>query len=270
MNKTSSIVFQAHRGGLREVPENTLAAFEYAWSFGSIPEADVFATRDNVIMCLHDATLARTTNAPMPVAAEPVVNLTAAEIEQWDAGSWFDSKYAGEKVPRLETVFKKMKNRPERQVYLDLKNLDLDQLGRQIQDNGITSQILFCHNNYENLIRFKQIAPGVRTMRWIGGSVDEIKTKFEQTVAAHFEHLDQVQLHLHHKPLDSKIEYQLPPAFLSEALSITREFGVDLEVLPFEISAESVAGLLDLGITWLCTDYPDRLARYIADWRKNN
>ena len=270
MNRSPSIVFQAHRGGQKEVPENTIGAFEYAWSYGAIPEADVFSTRDNVIMCLHDATLARTTNAPRALATEPVVQMMAAEIEQWDAGSWFDSKYAGEKVPRLEAVLKKMQHKPERQLYLDLKDLDLDQLGSLIQAYEVNSQILFCHNIYENLVRFKQISPGVRTMLWIGGTADEITTKFAQAAAVHFDHLDQVQLHLHRMSPGNKITYQLSPEFLRQALAITQKAGIDLEVLPFEISAESIDGLLDLGITWLCTDYPDRMSRYIDKWQKNN
>ena len=90
-----AVHFQAHRGGLREVPENTLAAFRYAWGLGGIPEVDICTTKDGVIICLHDATLARTTDAPDAVKDVPVEELTFEEVRKWDAGSWFDPQFKG-------------------------------------------------------------------------------------------------------------------------------------------------------------------------------
>ena len=88
--------FQAHRGGMREAPENTLAAYRYAWALGGIPEVDVCTTKDGVIICLHDATLARTTNAPADVKDVPVSELTFEDVRTWDAGwnKWGQSRMA--------------------------------------------------------------------------------------------------------------------------------------------------------------------------------
>ena len=59
------IYWQAHRGGDgHEAPDNTLCAMKYGWSLGGIPEADIRVTRDHEVVCLHDNTLARTTDAP--------------------------------------------------------------------------------------------------------------------------------------------------------------------------------------------------------------
>ena len=66
------IYWQAHRGGGgHEAPDNTLYAMEYGWSLGGIPEADIRVTADREVVCLHDNTLARTTDAP-PELAEPL------------------------------------------------------------------------------------------------------------------------------------------------------------------------------------------------------
>lgn len=53
----------AHRGGAREAPENSLAAFSRAAGLGFIHlETDVRPTRDGVAVLHHDATLDRTTD----------------------------------------------------------------------------------------------------------------------------------------------------------------------------------------------------------------
>lgn len=92
----------AHRGASGEglAPENTLAACERAIELGvDLLEVDVHATRDGHLVVLHDPTLDRTTDLSGPVAEKSL-----AEIRRADAGSWFDPKYRGERVPLLEEV----------------------------------------------------------------------------------------------------------------------------------------------------------------------
>jgi glycerophosphoryl diester phosphodiesterase len=72
-------------------------------------EQDLQITKDGVLVCLHDLTLERTTNVeevfPDRSRLEdnqktwPVSDFTLAEIKRLDAGSWFDQKFAGERVP---------------------------------------------------------------------------------------------------------------------------------------------------------------------------
>lgn len=250
--------FQAHRGGLKEVPENTLAAYRHAWDLGAIPEVDICSTADKVIICLHDDTLKRTTNAKVN-ADTPVSKLTFTEIRQWDAGSWFDPNYTGEKVPSLEEVLREMMLRKEACIYLDLKNVDLKQLAALIKDFGAAERILFCHNKIESCRAMREAVPGLRTMLWIGGEAEEIAQKFRKAAEEEFRGLDQVQLHLKSVPeRQSGIRYQLDDTFLREALRITSGKKVDLEVLPFEFDCESLSHLLDLGIRWYATDEPRR------------
>ena len=53
----------AHRGNRVACPENTLAAFQRALDEGAdILETDLHVTADDVFVCIHDATLDRTTN----------------------------------------------------------------------------------------------------------------------------------------------------------------------------------------------------------------
>jgi len=86
----------AHRGGGSLAPENTLAAMRSARQrgFGAV-EFDVMLSRDSVPVLIHDATLARTTDAVGEVSAA-----TWRQLAALDAGSWFDPAFAGESVPR--------------------------------------------------------------------------------------------------------------------------------------------------------------------------
>jgi glycerophosphoryl diester phosphodiesterase len=88
----------AHRGYSHIAPENTIVAFKKAIGLGFWGcETDIRMTVDGHWVCMHDATLDRTTNGTGPVEA-----MTLAEARQLDAGSWHDSRFAGEQIPTLE------------------------------------------------------------------------------------------------------------------------------------------------------------------------
>lgn len=94
----NSLVFPkviGHRGACHYAPENTLASMYEAERRGvKWIEFDVALTKDQCPVILHDENLKRTTNGRGSVA-----NMSLAEVEQLDAGSWFSSKFAGEKIP---------------------------------------------------------------------------------------------------------------------------------------------------------------------------
>jgi glycerophosphoryl diester phosphodiesterase len=100
----------AHRGASAYAPEHTLEAYRLALAQGAdYVEQDLQITKDSVLVCLHDLTLERTTNVeevfPDRFKLENgakhwnVSDFTLAEIKRLDAGSWFDAKFAGAKVP---------------------------------------------------------------------------------------------------------------------------------------------------------------------------
>ncbi len=90
----------AHRGYSAAAPENTLAAFQLAIERKChLIELDLQFTRDLEPVVIHDPTIDRTTSGEGTVA-----QLSFGEISQWDAGSWFDSVFAAERVPSLGQV----------------------------------------------------------------------------------------------------------------------------------------------------------------------
>jgi glycerophosphoryl diester phosphodiesterase len=110
----------AHRGASAYAPEHTLAAYRLAMKQGAdFVEPDLQITKDGVLVCLHDTTLERTTNVRQvfPDRARevkgrkswPVVDFTLAEVKKLDAGSWFDAKFAGEKVVTFQEMIDAVK-----------------------------------------------------------------------------------------------------------------------------------------------------------------
>ncbi len=90
----------AHRGAGRLAPENTLAAFQRGAKYGyRMFECDVKLSADGVPFLLHDSTLERTTNGRGTAGQQPW-----AELAALDAGSWYSSSFAGERLPSLAQI----------------------------------------------------------------------------------------------------------------------------------------------------------------------
>jgi glycerophosphoryl diester phosphodiesterase len=90
----------AHRGDQKNAPENTLPAIRSAVQKGAhMIEFDVQAAKGGALVVMHDDTVDRTTNGTGKVS-----DLTYAEIAALDAGSWFDPRFAGVRVPLMAEV----------------------------------------------------------------------------------------------------------------------------------------------------------------------
>lgn len=95
----------AHRGYSAVAPENTLPAFESAVKAGAdLVELDYLHSADGVPMVFHDKHLDRTSDAVRRFGGEKIElgSKSSAELQTLDAGSWFNSKFAGTKIPTLE------------------------------------------------------------------------------------------------------------------------------------------------------------------------
>src|SRR5260221_7228624 len=106
----------AHRGASGHAPENTFAAFRKAIAMGAgFIETDLQLSRDARLVAIHDATVNRTTNGQGAVH-----DLTLAELRRLDAGSWFGSEFAGERIPTIEEILEFAKKH-DVVFYLELK-----------------------------------------------------------------------------------------------------------------------------------------------------
>jgi glycerophosphoryl diester phosphodiesterase len=89
-----------HRGAAAHAPENTLAGFRAARTLGCAwVEFDVRLTADGALVVCHDDKLDRTADGRGRISKLPLAALGA-----FDAGRWFDARFAGERIPTLDEV----------------------------------------------------------------------------------------------------------------------------------------------------------------------
>jgi len=94
--KAEQPIVIAHRGGDYFAPENTLICFAASSNKSDMVEFDVYVSLDGELVVIHDATVDRTTDGTGNVNAK-----TLAELKLLDAGSWYSSAFADERIPTL-------------------------------------------------------------------------------------------------------------------------------------------------------------------------
>ena len=89
----------AHRGNRVLCPENTIAAFQQSFRDGAdILETDLHLSKDDKFICIHDATLDRTTDG-----SGRIEELSAAQIKKVSAFNQMEG-FRKERVPLLEEI----------------------------------------------------------------------------------------------------------------------------------------------------------------------
>ena len=120
----------AHRGCSSLAPENTMAAFREALELGAdAVEVDVRLTRDGHVVVMHDRRLDRTTTGNGPVGRH-----TLRELKELDAGSWFDRRFIGERVPTLDEVFDEIPRKFPLYVEMKVRGFGAGTLVRRVVD----------------------------------------------------------------------------------------------------------------------------------------
>lgn len=95
----AAVLSIAHRGGSIYGPENTIAAFTNSLGVTDLMETDSHITSDGKFVIMHDSTVDRTTDGTGAIASK-----TLAQLKLLDAGSWYSSKYIGERIPTMEEM----------------------------------------------------------------------------------------------------------------------------------------------------------------------
>ncbi len=111
---TKSVEIIGHRGASYIAPENTMSSFKLGWKKGADVELDVYLTKDNRIVVIHDDTTKRTAGTDLKVAES-----TSGELRRLDVGSFKSDQYAGEKIPFLADVVKTIPS--GRKLFVEIK-----------------------------------------------------------------------------------------------------------------------------------------------------
>ncbi len=154
-------VIFAHRGASAHAPENTLAAFDLALAqHADAIELDVKLSADGHAIVIHDPTLDRTTGIHGRVK-----DLSLAELQSLDAGSFFSERYRGEKIPTLEAVFETVGKRTFINVELTNYMTPRDQLVETVcmlvKKFGLQNRVMFSSFFASNLSKAQAYLPEV-------------------------------------------------------------------------------------------------------------
>jgi glycerophosphoryl diester phosphodiesterase len=280
----------AHRGASGYAPEHTMEGYRLAISQGAdFIEPDLQITRDGILIALHDVTLDRTTNVEelFPDRAREAAaaggaargfyasDFTLEEIRRLDAGTWFEDRFRGARVPTFSEVIELAKASgvgifPETkapEVYgalgFSMERLVMDELGR----HGLARR----------------------------GAVPETPVYLQSFSAQSLQVLRQVGSDLHHTFLLSggeAAEWLTPEGLgrarafadgigpaknlvLADPAAVQRAHAAGLSVIPYtfsagnpgsfpDVTAEMNHYLYEIGVDGLFTNNPDRFPRRTA------
>jgi glycerophosphoryl diester phosphodiesterase len=228
----------AHRGASGHAPENTLAAFKKAVTFGAtFIETDLQLTRDARLVAIHDETVNRTTNGKGAVH-----DMTLGELRRLDAGSWFGSEFAGERIPTLEEVLDFAK-KFDVIFYLEMKpggtfGSEHALIGG-LRASGEIARTIVISFDSAILANVRKIEPTLMTGLLYDGNIEEPIARALEVGAR---------------------QLAIRGDLISSGL-LTAARKKDLQVVCWTVNHSAQMRLLmDAGVDGIISDYPDRLA----------
>lgn len=257
----------AHQGGDGLRPSNTMAAFTHADGLGvDVLEMDIHATKDGVLVVIHDDTVDRTTDG-----TGPVLDYTFADLQTLDAGyHWptleitraelaaagadpYPFRGQGIEIPALEEILQTF---PDKRLNIEIKQKEpsiTQDLCDLLDRYGMQPQTLVASFHPETIEEFRTICPNVST----SGVEPEIRR---------FYILNRLFLGPIYRPVTDA--FQVPQRFgnlvviTPRFVRVAQRHNIDVHVWTINTGAE-MADLLDVGVDGIITDYPDLLIEEI-------
>lgn len=232
----------AHKGYSSEAPENTMPAFELAdqCKNADMMELDVWNSKDGIPVVVHNATIAAATGID-----KPVYECTYDELQKLPAPYGMDAqKFVDARIPSLEEVIAK---------YAATTPILIEIKGYQ-KDNALANRIVELMEKYHCTDTSMIHSGDYEALRAVKMLNPDIKCGLIQAIV-------------------SGNSFDLPYAdFLSvehtfvnaNMISQLHKRGKKLYVwtVNYDESASELAGL---DVDGLITDYPDKIAEYVAD-----
>lgn len=232
----------AHRGAMFQAPENTRAALEHVildefeWA-----EIDVRLTADGRHVVWHDPRVDGKSDGEGAVR-----EMTGAQLLALDVGAWFAPRFAGERMLTLSDAFEIARNRLN--LYLDCKDVNPALLAREIAQAGMERQVVVYGS-----------PTFTRELRRLSDGAIPIMTKWRP-----------------HFGVDEWLGDSPPEAVEIDAGDVTPEVvrafhaagvWVQAKVLNEVDRPEVWARMIDAGVDWLQTDYPEEVVAQCV-WKR--
>jgi glycerophosphoryl diester phosphodiesterase len=243
----------AHRGGKRVAPEETLAAYRDAADTGvDVLEMDLHATSDGVVVCMHDATVDRTTDGTgriKDMTFDQLRDLDAGYRFTTDGGQSYPYRGQGVVVPTLEEVLEAYGNfyfiTEIKQSSPSIVDAVLDVFER----TGTADRVVIAAGDDNVIVELREKNPGIFTSLAAG----------EMLTFATLEAQDE---RTYHPPAG----FLHPPWEVADAefMDRARRFGLKVHVWTVD-DRPTMERCIDLGIDGIMTDDPAELESVIHD-----
>ena len=216
-----------------------MASFRRAVADGAdVLELDVHATRDGVVVVIHDDTLERTTDGAGAVRA-----LSFAELSRYDAGA------PGVRVPALEELLDELPTVP--------LNIEIKQQEPAIEDAVLSllekkralDRVLLAAENDVILQRIRRRAPNVAT----SASYEEAHDFFQRSFANDFAGYEPRA-----RALQVPVRVGEVELVTAETVAAAHRHGLEMHVWTINEETE-MERLFALGVDGLMSDFPGRL-----------
>lgn len=235
MTAIAQPIIIAHRGSSFTAPENTVAAAKLAWEQDAdAVEVDIYLSKDNRVMVIHDGDTKRTTGQSyIPAQTNSEV------LRTLDAGSWKDAiHYKGEKIPYLEEMISTIPKGKKMVVEIKCGQEVFPALKKVVQKSRKKKQLIFIAFNWETIVKAKEIFPK-NACYWLSSSPTEVQAKMGEVIKSGIDGIN----------LSSKIVDQ-------QTVNRATELGYDVWSWTIDDPLEAKR-LVNLGVKAITTNRPD-------------
>ena len=224
----------AHRGSSFSAPENTVAAAQLAWQQNAdAVELDIYLSKDNRVVVIHDSNTKRTTGQEYKVAE------TGSDVlRTLDAGSWKNEKFRGEKIPFLEEMIATVPEGKKMVIEIKCGQEVLPALQQVVDRSGKKEQLVFIAFGWETILAAKQMFPE-NACYWLSSSSTDVLAKMKEAADKGLDGLN-----LNNKIIDEKL------------VQLTKQLGLEMLSWTIDDPAEAQR-LVKLGVTGITTNKPD-------------
>ena len=255
------VLVHGHRGARAIYPENTLPAFIHAIDVGAEAiELDVVATRDDVLVVVHDPRInPQICAGPHPEKA--IRELTLAELREYDCGCLQNPNFPaqrtvpGTRIPTLDQVLSlaarggfqfdiEVKSFPDEPQLTPSPDAFAKLLLGEIENHGLQRRVVVQSFDWRVLHQVKRLAPDIR-------------------LAALWSHPAQPFLAVAHA---AGADIVSPEHRLITREQVSAAHAAHLQVVPWTANAPpDWRRLIDAGVDGIITDDPAALIAYLEE-----
>ncbi|MFD3157870.1 glycerophosphoryl diester phosphodiesterase membrane domain-containing protein [Haloimpatiens sp. FM7330] len=241
-DEKNKVSITAHRGNSIAAPENTLSALKYAMESGAnYSEIDVQETKDGKVVLTHDSNLKRISGKDVNIW-----DINYNDLQKLDVGSWFDSKFKGERMPTLEQAINKVRGKMKLNIEIKLNGHEshlIENVVKIIEKHKFTKNCVVTSLDYDVLKKVRKLNPSIKIgyiMYVVFGDISKLNVDFYSVEATN-----------------------INEKFITKAHLIGRE--VHAWTINEELDMEN---MINLGVDNIITDYPNILKDVLKE-RKN-